>query len=119
MTARAGSEAIDRLQQRPQFRLRLCVLAGRVGTIHDAGACVKLGDLAAQQARTQADRELTVAMMLARSQNRTASVIIFDLWSQGSFMQLSAFGVAMFAVLIVLVCIANWIGRRYGVKEQY
>lgn len=64
-------------------------------------------------------RELTVAMMLARSQNRTASVIIFDLWSQGSFMQLSAFGVAMFAVLIVLVCIANWIGRRYGVKEQY
>ena len=64
-------------------------------------------------------RELTVAMMLARSQNRTASVIIFDLWSQGSFMQLSAFGVVMFAVLIALVCIANWIGRRYGVKEQY
>jgi iron(III) transport system permease protein len=64
-------------------------------------------------------RELTVAMMLARSQNRTASVIIFDLWSQGSFMQLSAFGVVMFAVLIVLVIIAGWIGRRYGVKEQY
>jgi iron(III) transport system permease protein len=64
-------------------------------------------------------RELTVAMMLARSQNRTAAVIIFDLWSQGSFLQLSAFGVVMFAVLIALVCIANWFGKRYGVKEQY
>jgi iron(III) transport system permease protein len=64
-------------------------------------------------------RELTVAMMLARSQNRTASVIIFDLWSQGSFLQLSAFGVVMFMVLITLVCIANWIAKQYGVKEQY
>jgi iron(III) transport system permease protein len=64
-------------------------------------------------------RELTIAIMLARSQNRTASVIIYDIWERGSFMQLSAFGVIMFMVLIVLVGIAHVIGARYGVKEQY
>ncbi len=37
-------------------------------------------------------RELTVALMLARSQNRTAAVVIFDLWEEGSFLLLGAFG---------------------------
>lgn len=64
-------------------------------------------------------RELTIAIMLARSQNRTAAVIIYDLWERGSFMQLSAFGVVMFIVLIGLVAIAHAIGSRYGVKEQH
>jgi iron(III) transport system permease protein len=64
-------------------------------------------------------RELTVALMLARSQNRTAAVLIFDLWSDGSFLRLSALGVLMFAVLIMLVSISHLIGRRYGIKEQY
>jgi iron(III) transport system permease protein len=64
-------------------------------------------------------RELTIAIMLARSQNRTAAVIIYDLWERGSFMQLSAFGVVMFMVLIVLVGIAHVIGAHYGVKEQH
>jgi iron(III) transport system permease protein len=64
-------------------------------------------------------RELTIAIMLARSQNRTAAVIIYDLWERGSFMELSAFGVVMFMLLIVLVGIAHAIGTRYGVKEQY
>jgi iron(III) transport system permease protein len=63
-------------------------------------------------------RELTIAMMLARSQNRTASVLIFDYWQEGSFVQLSALGVVMFVVLLTLVAIANWIGKRYGVKEE-
>jgi iron(III) transport system permease protein len=64
-------------------------------------------------------RELTVALMLARSQNRTAAVLIFDLWSDGSFLRLSALGVLMFVVLIVLVAISHLIARRYGIKEQY
>ena len=32
-------------------------------------------------------RELTMALMLARSQNRTAAVVIFDLWEEGSFLR--------------------------------
>ena len=64
-------------------------------------------------------RELTVALMLARSENRTAAVLILDFWEQGSFLKLSAFGVLMFGLLIVLVGISHWISRRYGVQEQY
>jgi len=63
-------------------------------------------------------RELTIALMLARSRNRTAAVIIFDLWSNGSFPQLSAFGVLMFAILIVLVSVGQTVGKRFGVQEQ-
>jgi iron(III) transport system permease protein len=63
-------------------------------------------------------RELTISLMLARSNNRTASVIIFDLWSNGSFAQLSAFGVIMFMLLIVLVSIAQSISAHYGIQEK-
>lgn len=63
-------------------------------------------------------RELTVALMLARSQNRTAAVVIFDLWEEGSFLLLSAFGVLMFLLLMALSSIAWSISRRFGVQEQ-
>ena len=63
-------------------------------------------------------RELTIALILARSENRTASVIIYDLWEDGSFQQVSAFGVLMFSVLIILVTVARIISTRYGIKEQ-
>jgi iron(III) transport system permease protein len=63
-------------------------------------------------------RELTIALMLARSQNRTAAVVIFDLWDNGSFPQLSAFGVIIFVLLILLVVIGQGVGRRFGVQEQ-
>jgi iron(III) transport system permease protein len=63
-------------------------------------------------------RELTIALMLARSQNRTAAVVIYDLWENGSFPQLSAFGVLIFALLIVLVVIGQAVGKRFGVQEQ-
>ena len=63
-------------------------------------------------------RELTLALMLARSANRTASVVIYDLWEQGSFMKLSAFGVVIFFLLMAIVLISNFLSRRYGVQEQ-
>ena len=63
-------------------------------------------------------RELTISLMLARSSNRTASVIIYDLWTNGSFQQLSAFGVLMFTILIVLVSVAQKISARYGIQER-
>jgi len=64
-------------------------------------------------------RELTIALMLARSQNRTAAVVIFDLWEEGSFLLLSAFGILMFLVLMALSIVAYMVGRRFGVQEQY
>jgi iron(III) transport system permease protein len=63
-------------------------------------------------------RELTISLMLARSTNRTAAVIIYDLWSNGSFPQLSAFGVLIFGLLMVLVVIGQTISKRFGVQEQ-
>jgi iron(III) transport system permease protein len=63
-------------------------------------------------------RELTIALMLARSQNRTAAVVIFDLWEEGSFLLLGAFAVLMFVVLIALSAAAHSISRRFGVQEQ-
>ncbi len=63
-------------------------------------------------------RELTIALMLARSRNRTAAVVIYDLWENGSFPQLSAFGVLIFGLLIVLVLLGQTIGKRFGVQEQ-
>jgi ABC-type Fe3+ transport system permease subunit len=63
-------------------------------------------------------RELTIALMLARSQNRTAAVVIFDLWDNGSFPQLSALGVLIFALLILLVPMGQAVGKRFGVQEQ-
>jgi iron(III) transport system permease protein len=63
-------------------------------------------------------RELTIALMLARSSNRTAAVVIYDLWENGSFPLLSAFGVLIFGLLIMLVWIGDVIGRRFGVQEQ-
>src|SRR5262245_50995096 len=64
-------------------------------------------------------RELTIALMLARSQNRTAAVVILDLWEEGSFLLLSAFGVLMFLLLMALSIVAFQLGRRFGVQEQY
>jgi iron(III) transport system permease protein len=63
-------------------------------------------------------RELTIALMLARSRNRTAAVVIYDLWENGSFPLLSAFGVLIFGLLIVLVWAGDVIGRRFGVQEH-
>jgi iron(III) transport system permease protein len=63
-------------------------------------------------------RELTIALMLARSSNRTAAVVIYDLWENGSFPQLSAFGVLIFGLLIVLVLLGQTVGKRFGVQEQ-
>jgi iron(III) transport system permease protein len=63
-------------------------------------------------------RELTISLMLARSRNRTAAVIIYDLWSNGSFPQLSAFGVIIFGLLILLVSIGQLVEKRFGVQEH-
>lgn len=68
---------------------------------------------------THAFRELTIALMLARSHNKTASVIIYDLWENGSFQELSAFGVIMFAILITVVLVSQAVSSRYGIREQH
>lgn len=80
---------------------------------------IKAGVLAAWfWVMVHAFRELTIALMLSGSDNRTAAVVIFDLWGTGRFTQLAAFGVIMFLILIVLVGLSNLVSRRFGVKES-
>jgi iron(III) transport system permease protein len=62
-------------------------------------------------------RELTISLMLARGNNRTASVIIYDL-AQQSWNLLAAFGVIMFVLLIALVAASHVLSKRFGVQEQ-
>ncbi len=64
-------------------------------------------------------RELTVALLLSRGGNRTAAVVILDLWQEGSFLKLSAFGVILFAILLTIVLLSNALQKRYGLREQY
>ncbi len=64
-------------------------------------------------------RELTIALLLAGSDNRTAAVIIWDLWDNGSFMQLCAFGVLIFLVLVVLVYTSHVFSKRFGIQEGH
>jgi iron(III) transport system permease protein len=45
------------------------------------------------------------------------SIVIWELWQNGQYVELSAFGVMLIAVLFVIVMIAQIVGRRFGVSE--
>lgn len=80
---------------------------------------IKAGILAAWfWVMVHAFRELTISLMLSGSGNRTAAVVIFDLWSTGRFTQLAAFGVIMFLILIALISLSHLLSKRFGVQES-
>jgi iron(III) transport system permease protein len=39
------------------------------------------------------------------------------MWQNGQYVELSAFGVMLIATLFIFVMLAQWIGKRFGVKE--
>jgi len=43
--------------------------------------------------------------------------VIWELWQNGQYVELSAFGVMMILVLFTIVMLAQWVGKRFGVKE--
>ena len=45
------------------------------------------------------------------------SIVIWELWENGQYVELSALGVLFIIALFVLVLIARWVGRKYGVKD--
>jgi iron(III) transport system permease protein len=56
-------------------------------------------------------RDVPIAGMLTGSENRTAAETVLSL-SGASWLRLSAFGVTMFGILIFIVGMIYWIGRR-------
>ena len=62
-------------------------------------------------------RELSSSILLYSPGSEVVSVIIWELWQNGQYVELSAFGVMLIATLFVFTLVAQAIGRRYGIKE--
>jgi iron(III) transport system permease protein len=45
------------------------------------------------------------------------SIVIWELWENGQYVELSALGVLFILALFFLVMLAQMMGRKFGVKE--
>lgn len=62
-------------------------------------------------------RELSTSILLYSPDTQVISIMIWELWENGQYVELSALGVLFIIALFVLVLIAQALGRKYGVKE--
>lgn len=62
-------------------------------------------------------RELSSAVLLYSPDSEVVSVINWELWQNGQYVELSAVGVMMIAALFCLVMAAQFAGKRFGIGE--
>lgn len=62
-------------------------------------------------------RELSASILLYSPGNEVIAIVIWELWENGQFVELSALGVLFILALLMLVMLAQYVGRRFGVKE--
>jgi iron(III) transport system permease protein len=62
-------------------------------------------------------RELSTSILLYSPGNEVMSILIWELWENGQYVELSALGVMFIFALFILVMIAQLVGRRFGIKE--
>ena len=62
-------------------------------------------------------RELSASILLYSPGNEVIAIVIWELWENGQFVELSALGVVFILALLMLVVLAQYVGRRFGVKE--
>jgi iron(III) transport system permease protein len=62
-------------------------------------------------------RELSSSILLYSPGTEVLSITIWELWENGQYVELSALGVLFILALFVLVMLAQWLGKRFGVKE--
>lgn len=62
-------------------------------------------------------RELSSSILLYSPGTEVISIVIWELWENGQYVELSALGVLFILSLFVLVMLAQWVGRKFGVKE--
>ena len=62
-------------------------------------------------------RELSTSILLYSPDTRVVSIVIWELWENGQYVELSALGVMFILSLFVLVLLARWAGQKYGIKE--
>lgn len=63
-------------------------------------------------------RELSTSILLYSPGTEVVSVLIWELWENGQYVELSALGVMFIVALFMLVMLAQWIGKKFGVKES-
>ncbi len=62
-------------------------------------------------------RELSSSILLYSPGTEVVSVVIWELWQNGQYVELSAFGVMLIAALFVFVMLAQALSRQFGVRE--
>jgi iron(III) transport system permease protein len=62
-------------------------------------------------------RELSSSILLYSTGSQVISVVLWEQWQNGQYVQLAALGVMLIVVLFVFVLIAQLMGRRFGVRE--
>ncbi len=62
-------------------------------------------------------RELSSSILLYSPGTEVVSVVIWELWENGQYVELSALGVMFILALFFLVMMAQWLGKKFGVKE--
>lgn len=63
-------------------------------------------------------RELSSSILLYSPGSEVVSILIWEFWQNGQYVELSAFGVMLIMALFCFVLLAQAIGRRYGVRER-
>ena len=64
-------------------------------------------------------RELSTSILLYSPGTEVVSIVVWELWENGQYVELSALGVLFILALFVLVMLAQLAGRRFGVKEAW
>lgn len=62
-------------------------------------------------------RELSSSILLYSPGTEVISIIIWELWENGQYVELSALGVLFILMLFILVMISQAIGKKFGIKE--
>jgi iron(III) transport system permease protein len=62
-------------------------------------------------------RELSSSILLYSPGTEVVSIMIWELWENGQYVELSALGVMLIVLLFILVQIAQLAGSKFGVKE--
>ena len=63
-------------------------------------------------------RELSSSILLYSPGTEVISIVIWELWENGQYVELSALGVLFILMLFVLVMLAQYVGKKFGIKEH-
>ena len=63
-------------------------------------------------------RELSSSILLYSPGTEVISIVIWELWENGQYVELSALGVLFILLLFALVMVAQYVGKKFGIKEN-